>query len=292
MKRTAPISAWHPQQLTVTDDLFLDHLSSNAYLVVNKSLLSMLGPNQAILLSNLVDKYKYFRDRGMLIDGHWFYLTKSKQMEQTGLSDHFWEKSREQLEELGVIRTKRKGMPAKLHFKIDTNKFMEVLQTCLERSSKLALSDHGINISINTNNKENKEKENRYYVEEEEEEAALLPYGINEGTPWDGKRPIDYQSFVKEFNEINDAHCRMTPGKKSDIQKQVQVFSGREISQALKNRRKVLHDSQYLTSWESIFTPKVERMEKYLDLNPPKPTKNTSGHKEKNYEYKDPDMEL
>ena len=41
----------------------LELLSSDSYLVVNKKLIKEFGPNTALFVSNLIDKYKYFQDK-------------------------------------------------------------------------------------------------------------------------------------------------------------------------------------------------------------------------------------
>ena len=48
----------------------LDLFSSEAYLVVNKSLLKKYGPDKAIFISNLVDKLRYFLKSGQIGRAH------------------------------------------------------------------------------------------------------------------------------------------------------------------------------------------------------------------------------
>ena len=55
----------------------LEILSSESYLVVNKKLIKQFGPDTAIFLSNLIDKYKYFQDKQILIEDG-FYITHKK----------------------------------------------------------------------------------------------------------------------------------------------------------------------------------------------------------------------
>ena len=55
----------------------LELLSSDSFLVVNKKLIKKFGPNTAVFLSNLIDKYKYFQQKELLIDDGFFILREN-----------------------------------------------------------------------------------------------------------------------------------------------------------------------------------------------------------------------
>ena len=141
-KDTPKTNAWHPDQLTVTDAVYLDKYSSEAFLVVNKNMLRYLGAHPTLLLSSLIDKFRYYKNNDQLVDGKWFYFTRPEQMKQLGMTEHFIEKARKKLEEIGVVRTELKGLPAKLHWRIDTNQLKQMAETSIQRSSKQVSSDH------------------------------------------------------------------------------------------------------------------------------------------------------
>lgn len=134
------------------------------------------------------------------------------------------------------------------------------------KSLDKALQKHAqkqVNSTVGINKQETKEQGTKEQGTKEQYEEK---YSIESDYEWDGNQPIDYDSFVDYFNEVTGGACRMTNNKRPDIKKQIKVFTGNEIKQALDKRAKSLSDSQYLTSWESIFTRKVERMEKYLTM--------------------------
>ena len=66
----------------------LEILRTDAFLSINKKLIQKVGIIKAAYITNLVDKYKYFRDRGMLTEDGGFYLTYEEQTKQLGLSEH------------------------------------------------------------------------------------------------------------------------------------------------------------------------------------------------------------
>lgn len=288
MERTNQPRSQFPDQVTIDEDLILSHISSQSFLVVNKKILQILGPNQTILLSNLIDKYQYFRDRGRLVKNEWFFLTREKQMEQTGLTEHHWNTSRSELENRELIVTKRMGVPARLHYKIDLRQIWALIKTSLHRSTKQDYMSSQ-NYYKETKNKEtiNKDKKLKkdFFGDSNTEK-----YSIHSKGRWRNGMPIDYQSFVEYFNEVSDSQCRMSPTKKTDIKKQLKTFSAQEIKKALDNRSIMLADNKYLTSWDSIFSRKIERMEKYVNANPNKSSnKPDTGYQSSEYEYQEAD---
>jgi len=116
---------------------------------------------------------------------------------------------------------------------------------------------------------------------------TIEEYSIHSDKHWNKHLPIDYESFVDYFNKVSDANSRMTPNKKDDIKKQLKTFTGAEIKKALENRAIILENNEYLGSWDSIFSRKVERMEKYLTASPKKSKskKPETGYNEPDYEF-------
>lgn len=119
MKRTKA-----SKQATQQATLALHTLGSDSYLVVNKTLLNMFGPNAAIFLSNLIDKYKYFLNTGKLCSDGSFHLTHRWQVEQTGMSEYEIQTCKRRLKEAGIITTQKKGIPAKEYYYIDWKKLV------------------------------------------------------------------------------------------------------------------------------------------------------------------------
>ena len=104
----------------------LELFRSDAFLVINKKLLKKLGPIKAIFLENLVDKYKYWKDKDMLNDDS-FFLTHEKQIEQTGMNEYQIRECKKYMIELGLLKTSMKGIPAKEHYTLDFERLVDIL---------------------------------------------------------------------------------------------------------------------------------------------------------------------
>ena len=97
----------------------LEIFRTDAFLAINKKLIQKVGIIKAAYITNLVDKYKYFRDRGMLTEDGGFFLTYEEQTKQLGLSEHQLRTCKKEFIEAGVLRTKMRGVPRKEFYFID-----------------------------------------------------------------------------------------------------------------------------------------------------------------------------
>ena len=116
------------KEQTIIDDKILlaeEVFSSTAYLKVNKELLKQFGPNLTVYITNLVDKMRYFRERGMLNEDGSFFLTLDMQVEQTGMSKYQLRKCKEKLIKEEILKTEMRGLPPKEFYKIDLGKLVD-----------------------------------------------------------------------------------------------------------------------------------------------------------------------
>src|SRR5699024_1048742 len=132
-------------------------LGKDAHWQVNKKIARYFKCNNtAILLSDLVSKENYFREKKELVEGEWFYNTGANIEEDTNITPHQQRKIIKNLVKAGFIETTLKGLPAKLHFKISHNKLLTFLTT-----SDLNSLQQDVDFFNTNNNKENKNKDNK-----------------------------------------------------------------------------------------------------------------------------------
>jgi len=100
-------------------------LSSTAFIVLNKKLARNIGLKESILLADLISKEEYFIEKGMT-DG-WFFNTEANIEKDTTLTPYQQRKTIKKLKEFNIIETKRIGVPAKQHFKINEEQVVKFL---------------------------------------------------------------------------------------------------------------------------------------------------------------------
>ena len=144
----------------------LDLLRSDGSIVVNKYLARKIGLNEAVILSELISRSEWHKEKNEDKQS-WFYCTQKTLEEQTSLNRYYQDKAIDELIELGLIDKKTMGVPAKRYFYINrssivslvTNKNETISQTRKQESDKLE-SDRVANkkaresqevISINNN---------------------------------------------------------------------------------------------------------------------------------------------
>jgi hypothetical protein len=156
----------------IKEDLLLQSLNTTNYLIVNKTLINYFGVEAALFLSNLIDKYFYFKEHNRLKEG-WFYILHKNQTKQIGLSLHKLRKCKKQLINENIISTKMVGTPAKEHYFIHVEHLLTRINTRptdFGRSSptdfgRSSPTDFGRAYNIN-NNKVNNNKVLKYNIVE------------------------------------------------------------------------------------------------------------------------------
>jgi hypothetical protein len=96
----------------------LNLLANDGFICVNKTVISKLGLNCAVLLGQLASMYNYNSQTNQLEDG-WFYATVSKIQEVTGLSDYVQKQILDNLCEMNLIEQKNMGTPKRRYFKFN-----------------------------------------------------------------------------------------------------------------------------------------------------------------------------
>jgi hypothetical protein len=165
----------------------LEILSSDSYLVVNKKLVKRFGCSVAVFVSNLIDKYKYFYDKQILIDDG-FYITHKKLIEEYGFNDRDIRNCKNILKTANIIELKRIGLPAKEYYYINWDNLMlnlnpdlnfnltsatESVSTCATESVSTCATE---SVTTINNNKVNNNKLKLTSFEEEDNSPKLTRF--------------------------------------------------------------------------------------------------------------------
>ena len=103
-------------------------LSQNAWWTINKAITKEVGIDASILLSDLISKFEYFRDRNMLDKDGYFFNTRENIMKDTTLTLHRQNKALEILKEKMFLSYHNKGVPPKTRFKLNLNYISEIVK--------------------------------------------------------------------------------------------------------------------------------------------------------------------
>ena len=127
---------------SLIENITIEAFRSESFLIVNKKLVSTLGPKAAILLSYYIDRYKYFKSKSEENTG-WFYFTHKQLIEQLNIKEYTIIKYKKVLKDLKILKTKWYGTPAKEWFKIDFVRLIKLIETGTPETGRLALSETG-----------------------------------------------------------------------------------------------------------------------------------------------------
>lgn len=101
----------------------LDNVFESDFIRLPRPFIRKFNLNTAVMLSEIYSEYTYWRERGELQQGGWFYSTIENMYCNTGLSKHQQLVACKELEAYGIIKVKYHGMPKKRYFKFDTASF-------------------------------------------------------------------------------------------------------------------------------------------------------------------------
>ena len=132
-------------------------LASTPFLILNKSLLVAFGIDANVVLSHLYQQQNYFKEQGLLKDGMFFCTTENISCTTT-LSYFQIKNAIATLTKWGILKVVRKGVPAKLYFKIDESQILKNLNSSIQKTSILDCENFNNKTSKNlrtiNNNKE------------------------------------------------------------------------------------------------------------------------------------------
>ena len=172
-------------------------LASTPFLILNKSLLVAFGIDANVVLSHLYQQQNYFKDQGQLVNGM-FFCTIENISCVTTLSYYQIKQSLATLTKWGIIEVKRKGIPAKLYYKINEKEILKILKTNNKNINNLDCQNFNNKIlnnleSIN-NNKEIIIKNNNNIITQK-------AHFINEVCSLDNKQ--HHEDFIDYWTEEN-----------------------------------------------------------------------------------------
>lgn len=178
------------QNNSTLEKLALDAFKSSSFLIVNKTLIKKLDPTGAIILSNYLDKYDYFKKTNPDNNG-WFFLTYAQQTEQIEINEYTLSIWRKKLHELGILEIQRRGLPAKDWYNINFKNLIDFLYSEKRRTSPLmvegdyTLNQRGGLIKETDNNKEtDNKKEKKKNIIKKENIFGKLPTKENFDLFW------------------------------------------------------------------------------------------------------------
>ncbi|GBE69461.1 TPA: hypothetical protein QCI21_003518 [Enterobacter roggenkampii] len=102
-----------------------------------------VGITGALLLSQIV----YWQNR---MEGNWFYKTQSDLEEETGLTRYEQEGARKKLVSCGVLEEAKRGIPAKLYFRVNQERLEELLLGENQHAGMGKTNKQGCGISANS----------------------------------------------------------------------------------------------------------------------------------------------
>ena len=120
-------------------------VASSGFITVNKIIAKEFGIDAAVFLGELASTQVYWEAHNGLDENGMFFETAEQITENTTLTTYQQGKASKVLEDAGLLKSKRKGVPAKKFYAVDSdglevffkNKFLKNLETRSQKTEKL-----------------------------------------------------------------------------------------------------------------------------------------------------------
>lgn len=192
-------------------------ISSSGYLTVNIHIAREFGLDAAALLAELASTQLYWMEKDQLDEDGMFFETSEQIEERTTLSRYKQANAVKALEDAGIVFTKRKGVPAKRYFSLNTANITQLI--CNKMSKNLTTRFQKIKQQdvkkFDTNKKREQEKKTRKDINNivagsslsdpvKETVNDFLAYRDEMKKPFKSERGI--KTLVKEIERQEQAH--------------------------------------------------------------------------------------
>lgn len=115
-------------------DLVLGWMDDSLYHTYHINFAKLLGLNESIILSKLVNLYNYWNNRGQLDHEDMFFCAIEDMYELTAIARGQQSRAVTNLVNMGLITSKRKGLPAKRYFSLNFVEIALKMQECNKKA--------------------------------------------------------------------------------------------------------------------------------------------------------------
>lgn len=224
------------------EDISTNFLTREHYLIVNKTLATAIGLKEAVVLSDLISKYNYFKAANRLSAEGWFFNTYDNIADDTALSIRQVADCSNTLVNLGILESALHGVPPKKHWKIN---FEAIISKYFPNSTKSA--------ELILQKAQNQFSENRRNIN-----TNNITLKINE----------NYLAVYEAWNQAGViVHKAFTEKMKRKIAQAVQAHTQEGVLKAISNYAQVLKaPDKYFFSYRWTLADFLQRgLERFLD---------------------------
>lgn len=230
----------------------LQLIASSSFLTVNMAIAKQVGNDAAILLAELASSQVYFEKNDMLTDGM-FFETVEQIEDHTNLTKYQQSKAVKALEEVGVLKTKMKGIPAKRYFLVDGEKILGLVDC--KKSKNLTTGGQKTSPQevkkLDRNNKRISIKENNKRINNTAVNDSALSEPVKE-------KVLDFLAYREEIKKPYKSERALNSFIR-EVEKQEQLHGSVAVIQCI--------DKSMSNCWQGVFWDKIEtRTSSNLDM--------------------------
>lgn len=221
-------------------------VASSGFITVNKIIAKEFGIDAAVFLGEIASTQVYWEAHNGLDENGMFFETAEQITENTTLTTYQQGKASKVLEDAGLLKSKRKGVPAKKFYAVDSdglevffkNKFLKNLETRVEKIEKLDSQFFG-NI--------NKKREIKKREIRKDNKDIVLESSLSDPLK---EKLIDFLSYRQEIKKPFKSE-KAIESLVAKVEKQEQTFGTSAVIQCI--------DMTFENQWTGIIWDKIKK---------------------------------
>lgn len=210
---------------------FMKLIESKGYISVSKELARNIGLHETMILTELISKYNYFKDKGQLDKEGFFFCTVDDLEHETTINKYYQNKAITNLKKMNLIQYEVKGLPAKRYFKINEFEIM-----------KLFFNTDG-NDTENTKNKPKNVDEARHDQEVKYSPTRNIPSEQQEGHPVNSNKNNNKNNKTEEEEQLS------TGTLSTEIKNKYQLIFNRQLSAEFEKELLSIFDDENIINY-------------------------------------------
>lgn len=197
-------------------------LSEDAYWSVNKAIGRTHGIEHAVLIAELVYKFKYWRERGQLDNARGFFYTSADIQKVLGVSERAAKRLTKSVQDTGFVKVKKRGQPARNYWYLQFQAIADFLsqdETVPTRQDETGLSSEGETVPAIT---KKTDKENNTSGGGEWSLAGKGLKPTKNSQPTKPKKPRDFSAIESVLDILREHDAKIEKAISRNLQQMIQ----------------------------------------------------------------------
>ena len=227
-------------------------VASSCFLTVNVMIAQEVGLDAAVVLGELASTQVYWEEHGEVDENGMFYETAEQIEKKTTLTPYKQAKAIKALEDMGLVKTRMKGVPAKKYFFVDGEELGRLLESKFPKNLKTSIQKTLKQDSKKLEGNNKRESKKREVIKDKKD--IVLNSSLSQPVV---EKVIDYLEYRKEMGKPFKS-ARGVQTLVNTIEKQEQMRGATVVIDCI--------NKSMSSGWQGLFWDKIDKPASKVDM--------------------------